>query len=82
LVLAAVDHLYRTDLESGTRDYGNPMELSGEVVDHLCTLLLVQEEDITEVVEHVASMDARLSITPDYQLMVRLSDPVEINDLA
>lgn len=81
LVLAAIDHLYRTDIQSSTREYGDPMELSDDVIDILCTILFVQEEDITELIEHVASMDARLSITSDYQLRVRLSDPVEINEL-
>lgn len=82
LVLAAIDNLYRTDRESSTREYGTPLVLSDEVTDYLCTILLVQEENLTEVIEHVASMDARLSITPDYEFRVRLTDPVEINDLA
>jgi hypothetical protein len=82
VVLAAVDHLYRTDVDSATREYGNPMELTGDTIDILCSILLLQEEELADVIEHVASMDSRLSITPDYELRVRLTDPVEINDLA
>lgn len=82
LVLATIDHLYRTDMDSETREYGDPMALTGDTINHMCTILLLQEEDLADLVEHVASMDARLSITPDYNLRVRLTDPVEINELA
>lgn len=82
LVLAAIDHLYRTDVDAATREYGDPMRFPDDTVELLCSILLVQEEDLADVIEHVASMDARLSITPDYELSVRLSNPVEINDFA
>ncbi|QSG11387.1 hypothetical protein HSBGL_0959 [Halapricum desulfuricans] len=82
IVLATIDHLYRTDVVSETIDYGDLLELSDETIDTICTILLLQEESVGDVVEHVASMDARLSLTSDYQLRVRLTDPVEINDLA
>jgi len=82
LVLATIDHLYRTDVDSATREYGNPMELTGDTIDILCSILLLQEEELADVIEHVASMDSRLSITPDYELRIRLTDPVEINGLA
>lgn len=82
LVLATIDHLYRTDVVSGTIGYGDLLELTGDTIDTVCTILLLQEESVTDVIEHVASMDARLSLQSDYQLRVRLTDPVEINDLA
>lgn len=82
LVLLTVDHLYRSDVDSKTRNYGDPVELSGDTVSLMCTILLVQEEDLTDLIEHVATMDRRLSITADYQLRVRLNDPVEINEFA
>lgn len=82
LVLATIDHLYRTDIDSRARNYGDPVELSGDTTEIICNVLLLQEEQLPDVIEHVASMDARLSIKSDYQLRVRLSDPVEIHDLA
>lgn len=82
LVLATIDHLYRTDVISETIDYGDLLELTGDTIDTVCTILLLQEESVADVIEHVASMDARLSLKSDYQLRVRLTDPVEINDLA
>jgi hypothetical protein len=81
LMLAAIDHLYRTD-SVATTDYGAPLELSDNVSGALCTICLLDENSLTEAVEHAASMDARLKITSDYSLRVRLTDPVEINDLA
>jgi hypothetical protein len=82
LVLATIDHLYRTDIDSAAREYGDLVELSGDATEIICTILLLQEEQLADVIEHVASMDARLSIKSDYQLRVRLTDPVEIDDLA
>jgi hypothetical protein len=82
LVLATIDHLYRTDIDSSTRNYGDPVELSDTTTEIICTILLLQEEHLPDVIEHVASMDARLSIKSDYQLRVRLGDPVEIHELA
>jgi Mn-dependent DtxR family transcriptional regulator len=82
LVLATIDHLYRTEIDSPARDYGDLVELSGKTNEILCTILMLQEEQLPELIEHVASMDARLSIKSDYQLRVRLTDPVELHDLA
>jgi hypothetical protein len=82
LVLAIIDHLYRTDIDSAARDYGDLVELSGKTNDIICAILMLQEEQLPELIEHVASMDARLSIKSDYQLRVRLTDPVELHDLA
>lgn len=82
LVLAAIDNLYRTDIDSSSREYGDLLELSDDTVDILCNILLLQKESLSEVIEHVESMDARLKLKSDYQLRVRLTDPVEINDLA
>lgn len=81
LMLVAIDHLYRTDAFA-TTDYGGLLELSGEVSDALCTICLLKEDSLTDAVEHAASMDARLNLTSDYSLRVRLTEPVEINDLA
>lgn len=82
IVLAAIDHIYRTDVDSSTRDYGDLVELTDDTIELLCTILLLQEEDLPDVIEHVASMDARLNIKSDYQLRVRLTEPVTLNDLA
>jgi len=82
LVLAAIDHIYRTDIDSSTRGYGDLVELTDDTIELLCTVLLLQEEDLPDVIEHVASMDARLNIKSDYQLRVRLTEPVTLNDLA
>lgn len=81
LVLASIDLLYRTEF-AGTRDYGDLMSLTGEPAEALQTLCLVDEDDLPEVVEQAVSVDSRLSIKADYTLHVRLSDPVEIHDLA
>jgi hypothetical protein len=81
LVLVAIDHMYRTD-EFATTDYGGLLELSGDVSDALCTICLLDEDNLTDAVEHAASMDSRLKLTSDYSLRVRLTEPVEINDLA
>jgi len=82
LVLAAIDHIYRTDVDSSTREYGDLVELTDDTIELLCTILLLQEEDLPDAIEHVASMDARLKIKSDYQLRVRLTEPVTLNDLA
>lgn len=82
LVLAAIDHLYRTDVDASTREYGDLVELSGDTVETLCTILLLQQESLADVIEHVASMDSRLNLKSDYELRVRLTDSVELNDLA
>lgn len=82
LVLATIDHLYRSDIDSAARNYGDLVELSGKTNEIICTILMLQEEQLPELIEHVASMDARLSIKSDYQLRVRLTDPVELHDLA
>lgn len=82
LILAAIDHLYRTDIDASTREYGDLVELSGDTVETLCTILLLQEESLADVIEHVASMDSRLNLKSDYQLRVRLTEPVKFNDLA
>lgn len=82
LVLAAIDHIYRTDVDSSTREYGDLVELTHDTIELLCTILLLQEEDLPDVIEHVASMDDRLNIKSDYQLRVRLTEPVTLNDLS
>jgi hypothetical protein len=82
LVLATIDHLYRTDVDAGTREYGDLIELSGDAVQIICTILLLQEESLAEVIEHVASMDSRLEVKADYELRVRLTESVELNDLS
>jgi Mn-dependent DtxR family transcriptional regulator len=81
-VLATIDHLYRTGIDSAARDYGDLVELSGKTNEIICAILMLQEEELPELIEHVASMDARLSIKSDYQLRVRLTDPVDFHDLA
>jgi hypothetical protein len=81
LVIAAIDLLYRTDF-AGSRDYGGLMSLSGAPAEALQTLCLVKEDAVSEVVEQAVSMDSRLSLKADYTLHVRLSEPVELNDLA
>lgn len=82
LVLATIDHIYRTDVDSSTREYGDLVELTPDTIELLCTILLLQEEDLPDVIEHVASMDDRLNIKSDYQLRVRLTEPVTLNDLS
>jgi hypothetical protein len=81
LVLAAIDLLYRTDF-AGSRDYGGLMSLSGAPAEALQTLCLVKDDALSEVVEQAVSMDSRLELKADYTLRVRLSEPVELNDLA
>jgi len=82
LVLAAIDHLYRTDTVVDTVDYGDQLQLEGIVSDALCTICLLDEADLNDVVEHAASMDSRLSVEADYSLHVRLTEPVELHELA
>lgn len=82
LVLAAIDHLYRTDAVVNTVDYGDQLQLDGIVSDTLCTICLLEEASLNDVVEHAASMDRRLRVEADYSLRVRLTEPVEIHDLA
>lgn len=81
LVLASIDFLYRTDF-AGTREYGGLMSLSGAPAEALQTLCLVKEDALTEVVEQAVKMDSRLSLKADYTMHVRLSEPVNLNDLA
>lgn len=81
LVLAAIDLLYRTNF-AGSQDYGGLMSLSGAPAEALQTLCLVKEDAVSEVVEQAVSMDSRLSLKADYTLHVRLSEPVELNDLS
>jgi len=63
-------------------NYGDLLELSDQAVEILGTILLVGDDELTDVIEHAASMDGRLSIKSDYSLRVRLSNPVKIDDLA
>jgi hypothetical protein len=81
LVLASIDLLYRTDF-AGSREYGGLMSLSGAPAEALQTLCLVQEDALSEVVEQAVKMDSRLSLKADYTMHVRLSEPVNIDDLA
>ncbi len=81
-VLAAIDHLYRTDLHSSTLEYGNQLMLSEEVVDTLATILLLRSDAVSDVIEHVASMDSRVRLESDRQLRVRLTEPITIHDLS
>jgi len=81
LVLASIDLLYRTDF-AGSQEYGGLMSLSGDPAEALQTLCLVQEDALSDVVEQTVKMDSRLSLKADYTMHVRLSEPVNINDLA
>jgi hypothetical protein len=58
------------------------MSLSGAPAEALQTLCLVREESLSDVVEQAAKMDSRLKIKPDYDMHVRLSEPVNLSDLA
>lgn len=80
LVLASIDLLYRTDFAGC--EYGGLMSLSGAPAEALQTLCLVQEDTLSDVVEQAAKMDSRLSLKADYTMHVRLSEPVNLNDLA
>lgn len=80
LVLASIDLLYRTDFTGA--EYGGLMSLSGAPAEALQTLCLVREESLSDVVEQAAKMDSRLKIKPDYDIHVRLSEPVNLSDLA
>ncbi len=82
LVLGAVDSLYRSDEVFETLRYGDRLELSEESKNFLCTVLLVHEDDLAEILEHTASMDGRLSIESDYSIRIRLTKEVNIDDLA
>lgn len=81
LVLASIDLLYRSDF-AGSRNYGDLMMLDGKPAEALQTLCLVREEALTGVVEQASTLDARLKLKSDYTLHVRLSNPVEIHELA
>lgn len=82
LVLGAIDSLYRSDVIFETLRYGDRLELSEESKNFLCTVLLVHQDDLTKLLEHTASMDGRLSIESDYSIRIRLTEEVNINDLA
>ncbi len=82
LVIGAVDSLYRSDILFKTLRYGDRLELSEESQGFLSTVLLVHEDDIPELLEHTASMDGRLSIESDYSIRIRLTEEVNIDDLA
>jgi len=82
VVLGAIDALYRSDTLFETLKYGDRLELSDKATNILSAITLVDEMDLTDVIEHAASMDRRLSVTSDYQLRVRLKDQVEIDGLA
>ena len=82
LVIGAVDSLYRSDVLFKTLRYGDRLELSKESQEFLSTVLLVHEDDLSELLEHTASMDGRLSIESDYSIRIRLTKEVNIGDLA
>jgi len=82
LVLGAIDILYRSNIIFDTADYGDKLNLSEETKAILGPILLVDEPDFTDVIEHTASMDGRLSITSDYELRIRLTEEVDISDLS
>lgn len=81
VVLAAIDHVYRTDVVSSTINYGNPLSIDA-AADTLQTLLFAPENKLTEIIEHVAGMDGRLELMSDYELKVRLRNEVNISDFA
>lgn len=81
LVLTSIDLLYRTNF-AGSREYGGLMSLSGAPAEALQTLCLVQEDALSDVVEQAVKMDSRLDLKADYTVHVRLSEPVNLNDLA
>lgn len=81
MVIAAIDHVYRTDVVSSTVEYGNPLSI-GAAANALQTLLLVPENKLTDIIEHVASMDGRLELMSDYELKVRLRNEVRIDDFS
>lgn len=82
LVLGAIDILYRSDILFETADYGDQLGLTEETKAILGPILIVDEPDFADVIEHTASMDGRLSITSDYELRVRLTEEVDFDDLA
>ncbi len=82
LVLGAVDSLYRSNVVFETLRYGDRLELSEESKNFLCTVLLVYEDDLPDLLAHTASMDGRLSIESDYSIRIRLTKEVNIDDLA
>jgi len=82
LVIAAIDSLYRSDTIFKSLRYGDRLELSKESKEFLSTVLLVHEDDLSELLEHTASMDGRLSIESDYSIRIRLTEEVNIDDLA
>jgi hypothetical protein len=82
LVLGAIDILYRSDIIFDTADYGDKLNLTEETKAILGPILLVDEPDFADVIEHTASMDGRLFITSDYELRIRLTEEVDINDLS
>lgn len=82
LVLGAINVLYKGDKKFETLRYGDRLELTDDVSRFLSTVLLVQEEDLMDLLEHTASMDGRLSIESDYSLRLRLTEEVSFNDLA
>lgn len=82
LVLGAIDILYRSDVLFETADYGDKLGLTDKTIKILEPILFVDEPSFTGVIEHAASMDGRLSITSDYDLRIRLTEEVDINDLS
>jgi len=82
LVIGAVDSLYRSDAIFKSLRYGDRLELSKESKEFLSTVLLVHEDNLPELLEHTASMDGRLSIESDYSIRIRLTEEVNIDDLA
>lgn len=82
LILLTLDHIYRSDRVVETADYGDLIELTDDVIDHVCTICLVEENAFLDLVEDVAARYRQLSTQSDYALRVRLSEPVNMNDLA
>lgn len=82
LVLGAIDTLYRSEVLFETAEYGDKLGLTDDTRVVLGPILFVDEANFTDVIEHAASMDGRLSITSDYDLRIRLTEKVDFNDLS
>lgn len=81
IILAAIDHVYRVDVVSSSINHGNPLSIDA-AADTLQTLLFVPENELTDIIEHVASMDGRLELMSDYKLKIRLYNEVNLDDFA
>lgn len=80
LIIAAINHVYRSTQIAPTIEYGDLLELSEPVRDEICTVCLLQSDRLDEMLERAAAAYDVFTIEADYDIRVRMQEEIRFHE--